>query len=772
MTAYVSAQPGAWSTAATWTPAGVPGPGDTVSVLHAVTVDAPVAVGTSQPAFSGTGPGVNAVSVYGPQGSAYGGQNASGALSLAPGVTLTAMGDVLCATGPLNLGAGAQLIFDSTQATPATTSYVLEVINSYGTTAGRLVCQGTQAARCRIAAVAGSGAPRITAGEKVLGYSTYDCGILQAACTDFVGLGDASHLSATYRIGGPTAGAPYAWTLSDCTFQGCGDVAPYSSVSGAVNWSVSGCTFNGSLGPNGFKVDVSDASQQSGFARSVAGSTFDMPLDIANGAFVTVSGNVLLQAHAIVVTGLQAGLQVTGNLIYVPPGYAGGGGWSVSHGTVYTGNAWVLNSPQDVNSHVILLNGGAGSTTISGNSFLLDQTPAGFFGGNCIILEAAASGDATTNIVTISKNLVLPAANTTSSGTGGYIAAGTLVTLLQAAAQQNFSVVIEHNTCCTPRGIGSLDPDENAAGAAGIFRSIRGNLFWYPVAAVGYAVWWNVNGGARVATTDEVLSADLDYNAQWNVLSSTTCVSGGAAIATPGYQNGVFSSGTPGTHDVQANPGFADHDANICTWDSSLGGPGTTAHAVAQLAAGAAGYTVAAYQAYLSAAFTPSNLALRGASFDGQVIGAFPVVYVPPAPTVVGVSAPAGSYRAGSVILVAVTFSSAVTLPKPPWRERTEAYIQHLEHAEADILLVSCADKVHNARAICTDVRTHGLAVFERFKAGQDGTIWHYRALADAFRRLLPGALSDELRDAVAVVETLGAGTDRQSPPVPAGLTP
>ena len=115
--------------------------------------------------------------------------------------------------------------------------------------------------------------------------------------------------------------------------------------------------------------------------------------------------------------------------------------------------------------------------------------------------------------------------------------------------------------------------------------------------------------------------------------------------------------------------------------------------------------------------------------------------------------------------------TDADTLPKPHWRERKEAYIRHLEHAGTDVLLVSCADKVHNARAICTDVRTHGLKVFGRFKAGQDGTIWYYGTLADAFRRLLPGALSDELQHAVATMERLGAA-DGPPQPVLATVTP
>jgi len=94
--------------------------------------------------------------------------------------------------------------------------------------------------------------------------------------------------------------------------------------------------------------------------------------------------------------------------------------------------------------------------------------------------------------------------------------------------------------------------------------------------------------------------------------------------------------------------------------------------------------------------------------------------------------------------------TDADTLPKPPWRTRKEAYLRHLETAAADALLVSCCDKLHNARAIVTDLRTHGETVFERFKAGKSGTLWYYGALADAFLRLLPGPLSRDLADVVA----------------------
>jgi GTP pyrophosphokinase len=103
--------------------------------------------------------------------------------------------------------------------------------------------------------------------------------------------------------------------------------------------------------------------------------------------------------------------------------------------------------------------------------------------------------------------------------------------------------------------------------------------------------------------------------------------------------------------------------------------------------------------------------------------------------------------------------TDADTTPKPPWRPRKEAYIAHLPHAGPSVRLVSAADKLHNARAIVRDVRAGGEAVWSRFNGGKDGTLWYYRALADAFNTLGPAALADELARTVAEMEALAAVT-------------
>jgi len=91
---------------------------------------------------------------------------------------------------------------------------------------------------------------------------------------------------------------------------------------------------------------------------------------------------------------------------------------------------------------------------------------------------------------------------------------------------------------------------------------------------------------------------------------------------------------------------------------------------------------------------------------------------------------------------------------KLPWCERKIDYIEHVrEHADAEVRLVSVADKLYNARAILTDHFECSDAVFERFSGKKDGTLWYYRALVEAFR-------AAETRDAHDSAD-VGAGRRR-----------
>lgn len=89
--------------------------------------------------------------------------------------------------------------------------------------------------------------------------------------------------------------------------------------------------------------------------------------------------------------------------------------------------------------------------------------------------------------------------------------------------------------------------------------------------------------------------------------------------------------------------------------------------------------------------------------------------------------------------------TDADIMPKPPWRERKEAYIKHLEQVDKDVLLVSACDKLHNARAIVSDLSTQGPEMFVRFNGGREGTLWYYETLVEVFSPRLPGPLATEL---------------------------
>jgi len=75
-------------------------------------------------------------------------------------------------------------------------------------------------------------------------------------------------------------------------------------------------------------------------------------------------------------------------------------------------------------------------------------------------------------------------------------------------------------------------------------------------------------------------------------------------------------------------------------------------------------------------------------------------------------------------------------VPKPPWLERKQRYIDHLGEVGQDTLLVSVADKLDNARSMLRDYHTHGPSLWDRFnRKNPHDHLWYYGELLDAYRR-------------------------------------
>ena len=87
--------------------------------------------------------------------------------------------------------------------------------------------------------------------------------------------------------------------------------------------------------------------------------------------------------------------------------------------------------------------------------------------------------------------------------------------------------------------------------------------------------------------------------------------------------------------------------------------------------------------------------------------------------------------------------------PKADWSTRKRRYIDHLRTVDDDTLLVSLADKIHNARSILRDARNPeiGDKVWDRFSKPKEMTIGHYKELAEVFLARWPRhQLADEMR--------------------------
>ena len=90
------------------------------------------------------------------------------------------------------------------------------------------------------------------------------------------------------------------------------------------------------------------------------------------------------------------------------------------------------------------------------------------------------------------------------------------------------------------------------------------------------------------------------------------------------------------------------------------------------------------------------------------------------------------------------------------YEERKQKYLDHLAVSPADVVLVSTADKLHNARAIVTDLKRYGAEVLSKFNGRPDQVLWYYKeCYGIAKARKVSEALTIPLEMAVVEIETM-----------------
>ncbi|HEY2474833.1 MAG TPA: HD domain-containing protein [Candidatus Cybelea sp.] len=93
---------------------------------------------------------------------------------------------------------------------------------------------------------------------------------------------------------------------------------------------------------------------------------------------------------------------------------------------------------------------------------------------------------------------------------------------------------------------------------------------------------------------------------------------------------------------------------------------------------------------------------------------------------------------------------------KEPWLQRKERYQQRLRVTnDASVLLVSVADKLHNARQTVSDLQHLGPTVWGRFHSTPAQALWNYRELMKAYHASNDPRVRHVLADLEPVVDEL-----------------
>jgi (p)ppGpp synthase/HD superfamily hydrolase len=112
--------------------------------------------------------------------------------------------------------------------------------------------------------------------------------------------------------------------------------------------------------------------------------------------------------------------------------------------------------------------------------------------------------------------------------------------------------------------------------------------------------------------------------------------------------------------------------------------------------------------------------------------------------------------RVADIILGCSDSTTEDRKDKLPYAERKATHIAHLREASDDVLLVTAADKLHNARAIHTDLMIEGPDTLTRFNGEPDQILAYYLSILDVLdSRGIAPVLVVPLRHAVDQIAEL-----------------
>ncbi len=498
---------GDWSDPTVWDTGIVPGAGDTATINHNLTITTNQTIGTSGAA------GTFELTC------------ATGTLTIKNGAVLTLRGDATfgqynpaAVLYPLTIEAGSGIEFDP----PSGQRYKINVA-----TDSQLNINGTSASRAFIRTKAGAAGLN---GYITGSYAMRSCAVSAAYC-DFTRLGD----SGTAAIEPILDSSRAVFRLDHCTFETCGPITVSPNDPG-VTLSINQSIWKNSAAA--YTVQFGATTTPTG-TWAVTGCYFDKGLQAAG------------DCRGISFTG---GNFITDGLIGVSGGY----------NPCVTMSDFFLYRKTDGSEHI--WPGPSSNGYVFGDSYggtgpeyNAHMTNIGIFGANYsdIIFDAMYSQRGKAFIVSGPTSGPLVVSSIRNCITLPNAAGGAFGTLAAGGGTDYLDLILEHNTVYTSFG-NTTERDccylgETYFGHANQYESVKSNIAWSRTSNAGFLF----SRSADSAVQDLVSAANLDYNCLFNQSGAARDLNG---------TNSMFTSGTPQTHGVVADPQFVDDSRNLATF--------------------------------------------------------------------------------------------------------------------------------------------------------------------------------------------------------------
>lgn len=552
-TAYTSVGTGNWNSTSTWSPAGVPGDGDTVTLANGYKVTCPTGV----TCVVGTSPSTASTVVLTCSSTSSG----TGQIEVAAGATFIYRGSMNLCNAPLIVDAGGTLTNDaSLSGACSTAQYLIQSGQNNALSNSGIQFNGTSSQHTTWNSV--SHCP--SGGYGLSTTRWQDGGNITATYLDASDQGVPGAQSSLSWIRAHPTTALGVVSLSHVTCTNCGMIFGDAAIGAASTFILDYVQITNPSNTL-YTLQLDATTTPTTGTRRISHSDIHGYVSILGTNGTTTTG------FTIADTLFEHDFAQTSNNFLI----SGGAPAASFRGVFFfintdSGSYDYTGMPGGVNTYLYLFRQCDSSPTCANvHPLYPPKSSIDFEQSNCV--EEYASDDTTGDFNEPSGDMTVSGKkwwwhNCIFLPNAAGLVVGSLVNNSSCTAQTNGLIVFDHNTAA----IGNLGANQvYGVGAecttttwpAGAVQSVRNNLVWRSTSGPGPLI--NSITGSNPASISAGAVVAADYNGIWNVNASV--------YGTPSTQ---FAT-TPGAHDITANPNFVDTTRNFLAADTAFFGNAT-----------------------------------------------------------------------------------------------------------------------------------------------------------------------------------------------------